>query len=64
EEVITELAEIKHEIAQYYEHWTQKNTPNELLREEWAHAFNPKEEIQEHWYNSGTIVSLRPLPLK
>ncbi|CAG8598776.1 11215_t:CDS:2 [Gigaspora rosea] len=33
-EVVTEPAEIKHEIAQHYEHWTQRNTPNELLREE------------------------------
>ncbi|CAG8506972.1 14967_t:CDS:2 [Gigaspora rosea] len=51
DEVITEPREIKYEIAQYYEHWTRENTPNELLREEWAHAFAPKDEIQEQWYN-------------
>ncbi|CAG8527798.1 6373_t:CDS:2 [Gigaspora rosea] len=33
-EVITEPAEIKHEIAQHYELWTWRNTPNELLRKE------------------------------
>ncbi|CAG8549379.1 4452_t:CDS:2, partial [Gigaspora rosea] len=53
-EVVTEPAEIKHEIAQHYEHWTRRNTPNELLREEWTYAFNPKNEIQEHWYNNIT----------
>ncbi|CAG8494029.1 12758_t:CDS:1 [Gigaspora rosea] len=34
EETITEPAEIKHEIAQHYEHWTQENTSNELLQKD------------------------------
>ncbi|CAG8691169.1 9224_t:CDS:2, partial [Gigaspora rosea] len=51
DDVITEPREIKYEVAQHYEHWTQENTSNKLLREEWAHAFAPKDEIQEQLYN-------------